>query len=186
MATLPLEIPARTRPLKRAEYDQLIELGFFASERVELLYGVLVEMSPQNTPHSWAVEQLTLLLVPLAVANRARVRVQLPMAASDDSEPEPDVLVSALEESRGHPSRALLVVEVADASLRVDAGLKARLYAETQAIEYWVVDVRNRRVDVYSDPVDGEFATRRRVDPGGVLRPIAFPDVEVPVDRLFA
>jgi Uma2 family endonuclease len=175
-----------TRPLRRSEYERLIDLGCFDQERVELLYGVIVRMSPQNSPHSFAVEQLNMLLVPLALAGRARVRIQSPMAASDVSEPEPDALVSPLEDSPGeHPASALLVVEVADSSLRLDRGIKARLYAETGAREYWVVDVQGRAVEVFTAAHEGKFTARERVPETGVLRPLAFPDLEVPVGRLF-
>jgi len=78
------------RPLRREEYDRLVESGSFQDERVELLHGVIVRMSPQGSRHAWCVRRLTMLLVP-AVAGRAEVQIQSPFAADDDSEPEPDV-----------------------------------------------------------------------------------------------
>ena len=177
------ELPIRR--LKRAEYDQLVRLGCFEGERVELLYGVIVEMSPIGPSHSWAVEQLTLLLVPLAQAGRARVRIQSPMAASDESEPEPDVLISpAGEDPREHPSRALLAIEVADSSLRRDRGVKRALYAEAGVPEYWIVNVRDRRVEVFRDPVGSEYSTERVVADGEGVAPLQFPDLLVEVAAL--
>src|SRR5437879_3175316 len=88
------ELPAelRRRPLKRVEYDRLVQTGMLRDEHVELLYGSIVQMSPIGAPHSGTVQRLTELLV-LALHGRAAVRVQLPFAASDASEPEPDVAV---------------------------------------------------------------------------------------------
>ncbi|HEY0191492.1 MAG TPA: Uma2 family endonuclease, partial [Kofleriaceae bacterium] len=94
-AAAALEIePELVRPLKRSDYDRMIELGLFESERIELLRGVLVRMSPQLAAHASTVTRLTHLWL-ARVAGRAVVRIQLPLAVSDDSEPEPDVAIVA-------------------------------------------------------------------------------------------
>jgi Uma2 family endonuclease len=85
--------PNRT-PITRAEYEVLVRRGVFDDARVELLYGRIVSMSPQGEPHSYGVSQLMTLLVQ-ALAGRARVRVQSPFVAPDESEPEPDVAIVA-------------------------------------------------------------------------------------------
>src|SRR5215470_8355044 len=79
--------PERVRPLRRDEYDRLVELGYFEDEKIELLHGLLVAMSPQGAPHMYVIRKLTKLFVP-AVGERALVQVQGPLAVSDDSEPE--------------------------------------------------------------------------------------------------
>src|SRR5262245_32807164 len=130
---LPVDpLPASSlRPLRRAEYDRLVELGAFAEERIELLYGQLVQMSPQGTRHAYVIGQLNQILVPLLL-KRALVRVQMPLAASDISEPEPDLaLVEPRAHLSDHPQSAFLVVEVAGDSLQKDRVVKARLYAES-------------------------------------------------------
>src|SRR5947207_9616695 len=86
-------VPDSIRPLRRAEYDRLVELGAFESERIELLDGALVTMSPTYAPHSSAVQKLNELLV-LALAGKAAIRPQLPFAASELSEPEPDIVLA--------------------------------------------------------------------------------------------
>lgn len=185
--SIAFDIEEGIRPLKRVEYEALVEQGAFVDERVELLYGRIVEMSPTNDPHSYAVEVLNVHLVALAQQGRARVRIQSPMAASEDSEPEPDLIVSPKDNRPGlHPSEALLIVEVADSSLRKDKGVKARLYAECGVTEYWVVNVADRLVEVYTDPAGSEYQTRRTLRPGAMLLPTAFPDIEVPVAALWA
>ena len=104
------------RPLTRAEYDRLVALGFLADEHVELLHGVIVPMSPQGTRHAYTIGMLGDLLLP-ALVGRARVRIQMPFGASDDSEPEPDLAVVPLGDwLDDHPDWAYLVIEVAESS----------------------------------------------------------------------
>src|SRR5262245_36998247 len=110
---LELLAPQGLRPITRAEYDRMIDLGIFdEDERIELLHGMLVAMSPQGQRHAYVIRVLTELLVP-ALLGRAQVRIQLPLAASDDSEPEPDVSVVPVGDYLDdHPQGAHLVVEV--------------------------------------------------------------------------
>src|SRR5262245_31776495 len=109
----------------------MAELGLFADERVELLYGVIVRMTPKSPPHDSGIDTLTELLV-LALHGKATIRVQNAFAASDHSEPEPDLaVVPKADYSRAHPTAAWLIVEVAHSSLRTDRGVKAKLYAES-------------------------------------------------------
>src|SRR5262245_2228621 len=82
------------RPMRRAEYDQLVRSGVLEGEKVELLRGVMVEMSPTGNDHAFAVSRLNKLFIK-ALDDRAEVRCQQPFAASDESEPEPDVMVVA-------------------------------------------------------------------------------------------
>jgi len=173
--------PERLRPLRRVEYERLVELGCFEDEKIELIDGILVAMSPQGTEHAYAVQQLAMLLIP-ALKGRAIVRVQSSLAASDDSEPEPDVVVVPRQDySRQHPMHALLLIEVAESSLRKDRRIKGSLYARTGVPEYWIVDVASRAIEVYRDPRDGAYAQVTRHHLGEILRPLAFEDVEVPV-----
>jgi Uma2 family endonuclease len=175
--------PGSVRPLERSWYDRLVDLGAFRDERVELLEGRIVMMSPQGRPHARAVRRLTMLLAP-ALAGRAEVLVQLPIAASDYSEPEPDVaVVPPGEYLDDHPRRALLVIEVAESSLEVDR-LKARVYAESNVDEYWIVNLPGRVVEVHREPRGGAYATVTHHREGEVLRPLEFPDVGVPVANL--
>ncbi|HEY6726730.1 MAG TPA: Uma2 family endonuclease, partial [Polyangiaceae bacterium] len=116
------------RPLRRQEYDQLVALGAFVDERIELLEGQLVPMSPIGPPHSSAVQTLTELLLP-ALLGRARVFSQSPFAALDSSEPDPDVAIVPLGDyHHEHASEAYLIIEVAQSSLARDRGQKQRIY----------------------------------------------------------
>jgi Uma2 family endonuclease len=179
------QLVERQRPLRRAEYERMVEAGLFRDERVELVRGVIVRMSPQNAPHSSVIQILTRLLAP-ALVGRADVRVQLPFAAGDDGLPEPDLaVVEARPYKERHPDRAYLIVEVADSSLKFDRQEKAEIYAEAGVPEYWVVNVADEVIEVHSEPVRGAYA---RVTPhrsGDQTRLLAFQDVEIRVSEVF-
>src|SRR5262245_45449860 len=129
--------PEQVRPLKRSEYHQMIGLGLFQDERVELIRGVLVKMSPQHAPHASTVQKLTRILIG-RLQDRFTLRIQAPLALSDDTEPEPDVAVVSLGEyETEHPTTALLVIEVSDSTLKTDRA-KAAVHASAGVGEYWI------------------------------------------------
>ena len=176
--------PERIRPLRRVEYERMVELGLFEDERVELLAGMLVEMSPQGVPHAHAVRYLTELFI-LALRRRATIGSRLRFALDDESEPEPDIVISPRADyRREHPGRALLLVEVAESSLRKDRRIKARLYARAEVPEYWLVNLVDGLVEVHRDPEAGRYRTITQVGRGESLAPLAFPDIVLQVDEL--
>jgi Uma2 family endonuclease len=174
------------RPLRRVEFDRLVDLGAFEDERVELLAGVLVEMSPQGVEHAGVSALLAEILI-LALSGRARVRSHSPLSLSNESEPEPDVAVVPLGDyRRAHPTAAHLVIEVADSSLRKDREIKTQLYADAGIPEYWLVDWGARVIEVHRTPARGaRYSDVRVVARGETLSPLAFADVHVDVDALF-
>jgi Uma2 family endonuclease len=175
--------PELVRPLKRSEYDQLVGLGVFDDERIELIQGVLVKMSPQEAPHASTVQKLTKLLI-ARLQERGEVRVQLPLALSDVSEPEPDVAVVALGDyETEHPRTALLIIEVADSTLKKDRR-KATVYAGAGIAEYWIVNLGARTVEAYASPEGDRYAEVRTLRTGETLRPRALPDVAITVAEL--
>jgi Uma2 family endonuclease len=176
---------ATPRRIKRAEYDRLAELGFFRGERVELIRGIVVAMAPIGPPHSEIVDILMERLV-RGLEGHARVRIQHPFLAADDSEPEPDVAVVALGRyAEKHPDQAFLIIEVADTSLKYDRETKSALYALSGVPEYWVVDVAGQTVDVYTEPAGGQYQRTRRVEVDGALRPTAFPQFVIALREVF-
>jgi len=169
------------RPLRRVEYDKLVSLGTFEGERVELISGELRRMSPIGPPHTATVDRLTELLV-LALAGRARVRIQGSFAAGDLSEPEPDVSVLPVGDyDSAHPEVAHLIIEVADSSLRYDRGEKAQLYALCGVPEYWVVNLIERVVETHRQPGTAGYENVIVHGRGERLRLLAFPNVELSV-----
>jgi len=176
-----MPLPGEIRPLKRSEYERLVQLGEFEGEHIELLEGQLVQMSPIGPPHSSAVQKLNALLVPRLV-DRAAVRIQSPFAALDTSEPEPDVaLVPSGDYDEQHPTVALLIIEVAESSLRHDCGIKQRIYARAGVPEYWIVNTPDKCVEVYREPTPEGYRHCSRVDHEGSLAPQAFPDLRLAV-----
>lgn len=176
--------PEQIRPFSRAEYGRMIELGLFADERVELIRGVLVKMSPQLAAHASTVTRLNALLTP-RLAGRFGVRIQLPLAVSDDSEPEPDVAIVELGNyDVEHPRTAQLVIEVSDTTLRRDRA-KASIYASAGVSEYWIVNLAMRTVEAASSPDGDRYAETRTLRDGDVLRARAFGDVALAVTEIF-
>jgi len=172
------------RPLRRVEYDQLVKLGAFEDEYIELLDGELVAMSPIGPPHDSTVQRLTRLLI-LALEGRAAVRCQSSFAASEISEPEPDFTVVTLGDyDLDHPSKAYLIIEVAESSLTKDRGRKLRLYANCGIPEYWVVNLQDRCIEVYTEPSPDAYARAERYERGQSIRLGAFPEIAFAVSDI--
>lgn len=166
----------------RREYERLVEEGFFEGERIELLCGEILEMAPSGPDHDSTVDRLVELMI-TKLGTRARVRSQGAIAIGNDSEPLPDV--SVLERGDyddAHPTTAHLVIEVARTSLKRDRGAKAVLYALAGIPEYWVVNLVDRIVEVHTDIVSGTYARITPYRRGGLIRLVAFPDIEIAVD----
>jgi Uma2 family endonuclease len=152
------------------EYDRMVELGFFdADERVELLDGVLVQVSPHGACARYVV----------------RRAAQVPFAASEWSEPEPDIAVVRNDpDQRDHPSEVLLLVEISDSTLRYDRKVKQPIYANAHVPEYWIVNVDDQVVEVFTQPRDGRFERQQVLRSGDVLRPALLEGVAIAVADL--
>jgi Uma2 family endonuclease len=172
-------------PISVDMYHQMIENGILVEgDRVELIEGVIVAVSPQSPEHARAISSLQKLL--RALGPEWAVRVQLPMSMPK-SEPEPDVLVCRQEvEDRAerHPTTASLVIEVARDSLEMDRAL-AELYARAEVTEYWVVNVAAQEVEAFRDPRDGSYRTSSIASIGETLRPVALDGLEISVSAIF-
>ncbi|MDE0143228.1 MAG: Uma2 family endonuclease [Caldilineaceae bacterium] len=193
--------PVEGLPLRRFtldEYHSLIETGFFdEEERVELLEGVLVSMSPIHPPHANAVDLLLLVFSGLLARGGIRIRVQAPISIADsDSEPEPDLILledmgAAFAERHPSPSEVFLLVEVAESSLSIDRSKKGSLYAQAGITEYWIWNLVDDVLEVYRDPrspSSGEalYQTKLTFSQGMSIAPLAFPDFKVVVDDLLS
>ena len=149
------DVEAQTRRWTRLEYDRLIEAEFFRpDDRIELLAGHMVVKEPQYSPHAAGIARVERALQ-AAFGPRWWVRVQMPLALDVESEPEPDLSVAPGEPDdylAAHPSTAVLVVEVALSRLRFDRNRKGSLYARARITDYWIVNLPDRRLEVYRDP----------------------------------
>lgn len=148
-------------------YSRMVDAGLLEGQRVELLDGIIADMSPQSPEHAAAIARLTGYLARFG----DRLRVQLPLRVTADSSlPEPDLaVVTDPPSAREHPRDALLVIEVATTSQQLDRGRKARLYAETGVPVYWVVDVTGGTVEVRARPAGGEYTAVRSYTAGDAV-----------------
>jgi Uma2 family endonuclease len=176
-------------PLSVDDYHRMIETGVLTDDdRVELLDGVIVDMSPEGPDHSAVIARLNRFLVRSIDDPQLLVRCQHPITLVPRSEPEPDLAVvdESASTRSSHPAFAHLVVEVANTSLRADRTRKARIYATAEIPEYWVVDLRHPGVHVHRDPSDGAYRTLRTIEPPDALRAASIELPELSLVDLFA
>lgn len=156
------EVSVPVRPLRRAEYDLLVEHGVFEpGERVELLDGQLVVAEPQSAAHFTAIQLVARALAGAFGAGWV-VRAQGPIALDEVSEPEPDVAVVRGEPrdyAAAHPAHPVLAVEVALARYAFDRTHKASLYARARCPECWILDLRARTLEVHRHPAPAPGAS---------------------------
>lgn len=189
-----MQYPVRTKQWTRAEYDRLIEVGVFRpGDPIELLGGDLVVAEPQSGPHYTAIglaeDTLRQVFGPGWL-----VRTQGPIALDDESEPEPDVAVapgSVRDYTREHPARPVLVVEVALSSLSLDREYKGSLYARAKLQDYWIVNLADRMLEIYRQPVADaaaafgwRYASAVVLGPEAAVTPLAAPGTVVAVADL--
>jgi len=173
----------------RRDYERLADQGFFRpGQRVELVEGVIYDMAPQNSHHSTAFrlaqEALRTVFPPAA---GFEIRGQLPLALGDDSEPEPDLAVvtgGIRDYLHGHPTTALLVVEIADSSLLHDRKRKIPLYARSGIPEAWLCNLARRTYEVYRDPENGMYQTRLVLRAGDAVSPLSQPETRLGISDL--
>lgn len=166
----------------RDEYDRMTSSGLFASgERIELVEGEILQMTPQGSYHATAL-RLAEDALRAAFGPAFDVRPQLPLALAPDSEPEPDLAVvigSPLNYLAAHPATASLLVEVSDAALEFDRLRKGSLYAGAGIPEYWIVNLIDRSIEVYRAPHQGGCDSCQRLFAGDVLAPLGRPEAVI-------
>lgn len=175
------------RRFSRVDYHAMGDAGILApDERVELMEGEVVVMSPIGSRHAAGVIQLIRAFTSGSLAGRALVQVQNPLAASDRSEPQPDLMLLIPRDdsyASGHPGPedVFLLVEVADSSLQYDRRAKIPFYAAAGVREGWLVDLEHDWLEAYTDPAPNGYRTMRRYEPGESLEPSALPGLRVEV-----
>ncbi len=183
-----------TRRWTRAEYDRLIEIGVFKpDESLELLGGELIVGEPQSSPHYTAIGLVEDALR-TALGPGWLVRPHGPLALDEESEPEPDVsLVPGTwrDYSAEHPARPVLVVEVSLSRLTFDREHKGSLYARAGLADYWILNLVDRVLEIYRNPVleptarfGWRYASVDRLGGEATASPLAVPDARVRVSDL--
>jgi len=172
-----------------ADYHKMAEAGILGEDdRVELLNGEIVAMSPIGSRHAACVDRLTQYLV-VRVAGRAIVRVQNPIRLGEHSEPQPDVALlkprpDFYAEAHPGPEDVLLVVEVAETSAAVDREVKVPLYARFGVPEVWLADLAGEQIEVFRQPSAQGYRELRVLRRGDSLAPILLADLLLPVDAV--
>ena len=171
------QVPLRHRCFSVADFHRMGEAGILGEdERLELIEGEIIEMTPIGSPHGGRVNQLNRLLTQ-AVGERAVVAIQNPVVLGEHSEPEPDLALlrpRADFYTSSHPQAAdvLLLIEVADSSLASDRDIKVPLYARHGIPEAWIVAIGERRVLRFARPDQGAYQVRETID---LSRPTPLP-----------
>jgi Uma2 family endonuclease len=169
-------------------------LGVFQpGEAIELIGGELMVAEPQGAAHYTAIVK-TARALEAAFGPGWHVRMQGPIGLDDDSEPEPDVAVvpgAPDDYCRAHPSRPVLTLEVADSSLAADQERKGSLYARAGLTDYWILNIVDRVLEVYREPIPDaaapfgwRYARREVFDATAGVAPLAAPDSTITVSRL--
>ena len=187
-----IDVAVARRLFTRQEYHRMGEVGILKeTDRVELIRGEIVEMSPIGRRHYAFVNNLSRLLT-LALGDRAIVAVQGPIALADDTEPEPDIAVirrrtPSYKDREAYAEDAFLLIEVAETSLAYDRSTKLKLYAVAGIPEYWIVDCVAESIEIHRTPnVDGYREVVRVAAPTATVALQAFPDVVLTLAEIFA
>jgi Uma2 family endonuclease len=181
--------PPRHR-LTADEYHRMSEAGIFSEDdRVELIEGEIIDMSPIGTDHTSAVNRLNAIFA-RSLGLRAIVSVQNPVRLSSRSEPQPDIALLRYREDfyrHAHPGPEdiLLLVEVADSSLRYDLEVKLPLYARHGVPEVWIVDLEHRRLEMYRRPAENTYLEKHCPARDEAVAPEGFAEYTMDLRELF-
>jgi Uma2 family endonuclease len=178
------------------EYHRLADLGFFhEDDHIELIRGEIIQMAAKGTPHSSCCSNLLMELASLVVG-RAKLRCQDPIKLPSSSEPEPDFVILRQRDdnylcAHPNPSDVLLLIEIADSSLKYDQEVKLPLYAEAGISDYWIVNLVENHLEAYSEPfqeLQGSFGYRvkRIVLPNEAIALSCFPDLSLDLSQVFS
>lgn len=159
---------AKPHSWTRSEYERMVDVGVFHPDaRFELIDGEIIDMAPQGSYHATSIQVMADYIRNL-FGTGYHVRIQMPLALGDASEPEPDVTVVAgsfMDYRHAHPQTAMLVVEVAYSTLAYDR-LKANLYAAHSIPEYWLVNLKDHCLEVSQQLENGRYAHYRSLKSG--------------------
>ena len=182
--------PLQRHRLTVEEYYRMAESGIFREDdRVELIEGEIIDMAPIGPVHTSATNRLNAIFSRCA-GNQAIVSIQNPIRLNPNNEPQPDLALLCYRadyyrEAHPGPADVLLLVEVADSSLRYDVDVKLPLYARHGIPEVWIVDLEHRRLEVYRRP-DGEvYLEKHCPEPGEAVIPAGLAECAVDVAGLF-
>ncbi|NEQ20338.1 MAG: Uma2 family endonuclease [Microcoleus sp. SIO2G3] len=171
------------------QYHKMAQSGILTEDdRVELIRGEIIEMSPIGRRHAACVRRLDALLSE-KLRRRAIVDTQNPVELDDTSEPQPDVVLlqprpDFYESEHPQPEDIFLIVEVADTTAKFDREVKIPLYAKDNIVEVWLVDINKQCIEVYRQPSPTGYQNVQTFQRSQTLSIQAFPDIEIMVDEV--
>jgi Uma2 family endonuclease len=162
-----MSVQIAKRLLTVSEYHKMAEAGILTEDdRVELINGEIITMSPINSLHAGHVKRINALLSRLLINEDVVVSIQDPITIDAYSEPEPDVALLRYREdfytdSHPVPKDVYLIIEVASSSVAYDREVKLKMYAKAGIPEYWIVNLEEGQIEVYQQPVGNEYAEEK-------------------------
>jgi len=169
------------------DYHRLVATGVFCDRQIELLEGNLIELSPENPDHANRNHKLYKYLL-ARLDGLADVRSAHPITL-ESSEPQPDIVLARLpytlyDQRHPQPQDIYLIIEISLSTLDYDLNEKKQTYAKSGIEEYWIADLKHRRLIVFRNPIESDYLYRTEL-PSGPLFSSAFPDVQLEIDRFF-
>ncbi|GFZ99878.1 Uma2 family endonuclease [Okeania sp. KiyG1] len=171
------------------EYYKLLEAGILTEdERVELIRGEILKMSPISPSHAGCVKRLAELFI-LGLAKTVTVGIQDPVRLNDNSEPEPDIALlqrrpDFYRTQHPQPEDVFLLIEVADTTVKYDREVKIPLYAENNIVEVWLVNLPQKCLEVYRQPTGNGYENVQTFQSGDTVTIQALPNVTFTVDEI--
>ncbi|MDJ0687836.1 MAG: Uma2 family endonuclease [Xenococcaceae cyanobacterium MO_188.B32] len=168
------------------DYHRAIATGILEDKPVELIEGDIIQMSPEGVPHSYislsVTDYLRELLRDLAVVSEGHP------VTLDNSELEPDIAIirtpiANYTNHHPYPQDIYWLIEIANSSLEKDLKEKKRIYARNQIAEYWIIDLQNNQLRVFTNPQNSEYKESKKLT-NGLINPLAFPNIAIEVNRL--
>jgi Uma2 family endonuclease len=169
------------------DYHQMIESGLLDNRRVELIYGEIIEMSPEGAPHSSFCGEIGEYLRRI-LGDQAKIREAHPITLPDTSEPEPDIAIvrnraTLYRDRHPYPEDIFWLIEISDSTLAKDLGIKKDLYASVGIEEYWVINLQESVLIVFKNLTTAGYQSTTSFT-SGIISPVAFPNILIDVQQL--
>lgn len=157
------------------EYHKLAEVGILKStDRVELINGEIITISPTKSNHAGIVDSLVEYLI-IKLYKKATIKCQNPIVLSDKSEPQPDIVIAnykvdSYRSAHPIPEEILMIIEVSDSTLVYDQSIKAKLYANANIPEYWIINLLDQQIEIHRQPKNGEYHFKQIISEEGTIQ----------------
>jgi Uma2 family endonuclease len=168
------------------DYHRIIDTGILADQRVELLEGEIAEMSPEGIPHTYTSQSVVEYLRQL-LKDQAIVREGHPITLNN-SEPQPDIAIvrnpiSIYAQHHPYSEDIYWLIEISNTTLSKDKSDKKAIYARASIAEYWIIDLQNNQLLIFTNPQGEDYLQLKEITTG-IINPLAFPKINVEVNKL--